>query len=328
MKVSILVPVYNVEPYLRQALDSILAQTFSDFELLLIDDGSTDRSGEIIEEYRRQDARIVAVHKKNEGVALTLNRGLSMARGDYIRRFDSDDTCLSTALEKQVHFLDEHPEISLVGTQIAFQSNRGKIAWHFRNPHNDYFAGEAIKIASANDFKRGCPIIHATVLVRRSIMEEMGGYRTDFLTSEDIDLWLRIVERYPAAVLNDCSYFVRLHPTSATQKHVASRRFYRELALAYHEERQRCGSDPLQRGEPMPSPPETGESDVAVPLSIADGREVHPELDFLYRLLIDAGDWVNACRLVRAGLKSGWRREKLTNCWPSRCSANAWCRWE
>lgn len=306
-RVSILVPVYNVAPYLRQALDSILAQTFRDFELILINDGSTDGSGAIIDEYRQRDTRIVAVHKENEGVARTLNLGLSMARGEYIRRFDSDDTCLPNALEKQVNYLDGHPNVALVGTQIAFQSNRGKVARHFRNPRNDYFQGEICRFAEPADFYQGCPIIHATVLLRRSIIEASGGYRAEFLTSEDIDLWLRMVEHHRMVVINECSYFVRLHSTSATQQHAVSRRFYRQLALAFHEERISKGSDPLQRGEPMPRPPVVGEVGSLVGLGAADGREVHPELDFTYRLLLDAGDWVNAFKLARQGLQSGWR---------------------
>lgn len=308
MKVSILVPVYNVEPYLRKAVDSILAQTFADFELILINDGSTDRSGEIIEEYRRRDARIVALHKENEGVARTLNRGLAMAQGEFIRRFDSDDTCLPASLERQVCFLEDHPEVMVVGAQMAFQTNRGKIAHNVRVPHNRYFAGQTYRVVSPEDFYERSPIVHGTALMRRSVLDDVGVYRPEFLTSEDNDLWLRICEIYPVAVLNDCSYFLRLHSTSATQKHAASRRFYRELALSFHEERQRCGSDPLQRGELMPSPPAfDNEGDIA-PAVKADGRTVHPELDFLYRLLIDAGDWINAFHLVRAGLKAGWRR--------------------
>lgn len=306
MKVSFVVPVYNVAPYLREALDSILAQTFRDFELILINDGSTDGSGAIIDEYRQRDARIVAVHKANEGVARTLNLGLGMARGEYIRRFDSDDTCLPDALEKQVRFLDEHPEVVLVGTQQAFQTNRGKIAHSVRVPHNNYFGGEPYRMVSPADFYERSPLVHGTVLMRHSVLNDCGVYRPEFLTSEDNDLWLRICEKHPVAVLNDCSYFLRLHATSATRQHAATRRFYRELALSFHEERLRTGTDPLLRGEPMPKPP-AGAAESKPETIGAVGRTVHLELDFMYRLLVDAGDWVNAFKLARQGLKSGWR---------------------
>jgi glycosyltransferase involved in cell wall biosynthesis len=306
--VSILVPVYNVEPYLRQAIDSILAQTFTDFELILINDGSTDRSGEIIDSYRARDSRIVAVHKENEGVARTLNRGLAMARGKYIRRFDSDDTCLPTALEHQIEFLEQHPDVALVGTQIAFQSASGKIAWNFRNPHNKYFQNRDYRIVDASEFFDGCPIIHATVLIRTEIIKHLGGYRTEFLTSEDIDLWLRIIEVYPAAALNECSYFVRLHQTSATRRHKSSGSFYRELALKFHEERIAIGSDLLQRGESMPHPPAFTQN--YAPSADPDGRTFRDDLDFIYRLMVDARDWRNISLLGRQALSSGWRRSE------------------
>jgi glycosyltransferase involved in cell wall biosynthesis len=300
--------VYNVAPYLARALDSILAQTYTDFELVLINDGSTDKSGEIIEKYRKRDRRIVVNHKDNEGVARTLNRGLGMARGEYIRRFDADDTCLPTALERQVRFLEDHPEVALVGTQQAFQTDRGKVAWNVRVPHDRYFDGKPYRMVSPADFYERSPIVHGTVLMRRSLIADVGGYRPEFLTSEDNDLWLRVCERYPVAVLNDCSYFLRLHATSATRQHAASRRLYRDLALAFHEERLCLGTDPLQRGEPMPLSPAQGDCDETAPSQAIPGMTVHPQLDFMYRLLVDAGDWVNAFRLARQALTMGWRR--------------------
>lgn len=305
--VSIIVPVFNVEPYLCQAIDSILAQTYTDFELILINDGSTDQSGEIIEVYRRRDARIVVVHKENEGVARTLNRGLSMVRGEYIRRFDADDTCLPTALQHQVRFLEAHPDIALVSTQQAYQTTRGKIAWHYRTPNNRYFADQSYRLVEPREIYDLVPIVHGTVLVRKHAIDQVGSYRPEFLTSEDQDLWFRISERYPIAILNECSYFLRIHPRSATQRHKRSIHFYLDLALAFHKERLSVGTDPLQRGEPMPRPPKNGNGNGSPSADASYGRTVHPQLDFMYRLLVDAGDWVNAARLALRGMKTGWR---------------------
>jgi glycosyltransferase involved in cell wall biosynthesis len=303
--VSLLVPVYNVASYLRAAIESLLAQTFMDFELILINDGSTDGSDEIINEYSGKDSRIRVIHKENEGVARTLNLGLDLARGKYIRRFDSDDTCLPKALEKQVAFMEEHPEFALVSTQQAYQTERGKIAWNHRMPRNAYLNGEPYRVVKGEDFYDYCPIVHATALFRRDVAIVLRGYRTEFLTSEDNDLWLRMVEKYPMAVLNDCSYFVRLHATSATKQHASSCAFYRELALKFHEERLEKGSDPLMREEAMPQPPKM-QCDNGGSL-VADGQTVRVDLNFIYSLMIDAKDWKNSYILMKEALKFGWK---------------------
>lgn len=305
-QVSILVPVYNVEPYLKASIDSILAQTFTDFELILINDGSTDRSGEIIDSYR--DPRIVVVHKENEGVARTLNRGLAVARGTHIRRFDADDTCTPEAIADQIRFIERHPDIALVATQQAFQTSHGKIAWHHRMPHNDYFAGQEYRLVAPNDFGNYSPIVHGTVLLRKSVLDEVGTYRTEFMTSEDEDLWLRTLEKYPVAILNKCTYFLRLHATSATKSRAATCQFYYDLALKFHEERITYGSDPLLRGETMPTPPIVEEFEAHPCIETSGGRMIRHDLDYQYRLTVDARDWRLVRSLAREALLSGWRR--------------------
>lgn len=307
-KVSFIVPVYNVESYLRLSIESILAQSFIDFELILINDGSTDSSGEIIDFYKSRDNRIVAIHKPNEGVARTLNLGLSLANGEWIRRFDSDDTCLPDALEKQFKFLQAHPEAVMVSTQQAFQTERGLIAWHHRMPPSSYFQGQPFRWLKPDDFYAFSPVVHGTALFRRSVALSLGGYRTGFLTSEDNDLWLRICELHPVAVLNDCSYFLRLHGTSATKRHAASLKFYRELTLRFHEDRIATGTDLLQRGEPMPQPTAQAVMPVSGEASYPPGSNYRDDLDFIYRLMVDARDWSHVRRLAGQILSSGWRR--------------------
>ena len=141
-----------------------------------------------------------------------------------------------------------------------------------------------------------------------NVIEELGKYRTDFLTSEDIDLWLRIGERYSMVALNDCSYFVRLHSTSATRRHAANCKFYRELALKYHEERLDIGADPLQRGEPMPQPNDTFITFDDHKRPTTFGKIYRDDLDFIYRLMVNARDWRNIINLARELFASGWRR--------------------
>ena len=112
--ISILMSVYNGEKYLHAAVDSILKQTFKDFEFIIINDGSIDRSREILESY--QDERIVLIHQENKGLTRALNKGLSLAKGEFIARMDADDSCKPERLEKQVAFLRENPGIVLLGS--------------------------------------------------------------------------------------------------------------------------------------------------------------------------------------------------------------------
>jgi glycosyltransferase involved in cell wall biosynthesis len=116
-RITVLMPVYNGEKYLREAIDSIFNQTFTDFEFLIVDDGSTDNSVEIINSYQNSRINLVK-NDKNEGLVYTLNRGLSLAKGEYIARMDCDDISLPERLKKQIDFLDSNSEIAVVGTWI------------------------------------------------------------------------------------------------------------------------------------------------------------------------------------------------------------------
>ena len=129
-------PAYNAAAFVRAAVDSILAQTFVDFELIILNDGSTDDTQDIIERY--DDNRIRLINKSNSGVAATLNLGLTEAQGEFIWRHDADDISLPEKLARQVTFLDSHPEFVLCATQIAFMTERGKIAWNKRSIDTNY----------------------------------------------------------------------------------------------------------------------------------------------------------------------------------------------
>ena len=114
MKLSVIIPIYNIAEYLRPCLDSVLAQTFEDYEVLMVDDGSTDESVAIVDEYAAKDKRFIAIHKKNEGVSIARNTGLSMAKGEYITFLDSDDILAPERFGKAVKVLDENPGIDIV----------------------------------------------------------------------------------------------------------------------------------------------------------------------------------------------------------------------
>jgi glycosyltransferase involved in cell wall biosynthesis len=207
--VSVIMPVYNGEGYLRAAIESILTQTFSDFEFLILDDGSTDRSSSIISGY--DDPRISILRHSNRGLAGTLNRGISLARGKYVARQDQDDISLPERFEKQVEFLERHPTVGLVGTWariIAGDAETGRT-------HNHPSDNGAIKFALMFDN----PFVHSSMMIRRSVFDSVGVYTTDPAKQppEDYELWSRIARAYDVANIPEVLQIYREVPTSMSR---------------------------------------------------------------------------------------------------------------
>lgn len=298
-------PVYNVEKYLSASIESVLNQSFADFELLIINDGSTDRSEEIVKRYK--DPRIRYYAKTNEGVSRTLNYGLKLARGTYVRRHDADDISTPNSLQEQVEFITSHPEVGLVASQQAFMTERGMIAAHYKLPRDSYFNGQPFRYVSLDDFTydASSPIVHGTVLFERLLVDKLGGYRTEFLTSEDNDLWTRILDHKKIVVLNSCSYHLRLHSASATRKHASSLLFYRKLVKDFALERSRTGSDPLMRGGPVPKP---AAAPVEERVTSKPGKLFRGDLlNYHFKVVWDAKDWREIFSITKHSLMDGWR---------------------
>jgi glycosyltransferase involved in cell wall biosynthesis len=313
--VSILMPVYNAGKYLKIAIDGILAQTFSDFELIIVNDGSIDNSEEIILSYT--DSRIKYFKQENAGVAQTLNNGLKFCTGKYIRRHDADDLSTPNAIEKQIEFLNRNPQFPLVGTRITFMTSNGKIAKKYTNPTKKVFNEKYFIEVTKENYWETRPIIHATILAKKCLFEEVGVYRTEFTTAEDIDLWYRILEKHPLAVINECNYFVRLHGTSNTHVHGNKNDFYRNLSYDFYKERQKTGTDALMRGEPMPKPPEIDYSQKQkIDFKLAKQHKLFREdiLNYQYLIFVDAKDWKLVLKSIRMSIQDGW---KLKQTWKS-----------
>lgn len=214
-QVSVLMPVYNGEPFLGQAIESILLQTFVDFEFIIINDGSTDRSAEVVQSY--DDSRIRYFENEyNIGLTRSLNRGLSLVQGPYIARMDADDVSLPQRLARQVDFLDAHPNVGVVGTamQIIDENDKTHRTWHSLTTH------EAL---------RWClclydPIAHPTVLMRRQVVEQVGGYRVEMVTAQDYDLWRRLSKVTQLANLPNVLFCLRRHKTNVTTVRLAEHR--------------------------------------------------------------------------------------------------------
>lgn len=206
--VSILMPVYKTAPYLREAMDSILSQTFTDFELIILNDCSPDNADEILDTYT--DSRIVRYKgEKNVGLSNILNVGIGMARGEYIARMDSDDLSTPDRLQIQLDYLEAHPEIDLVSAGMQLFGAKDEVWIREQNP-------EKVKIEALFH----SPILHASSMWRRMRFEENGlRFRQEMVPSEDYDLWTRaMVKGLKLVNLRQVLYKYRIHPAQATTR--------------------------------------------------------------------------------------------------------------
>jgi glycosyltransferase involved in cell wall biosynthesis len=202
--------VYNGEPYLIPALESITAQTFTDFNAVVVDDGSTDRSASLLEEYSKQDTRIKVIHQQNAGVVASLNRACALVQTPYIARLDADDVSVRDRLERQLDFLRRNPQVALLGGAANTIDETGRVLFRVDVPTSN----DEIKMALPNQ-----NVFVSGVVIRRDALLALGGYRRAFQTAEDYDLWLRLSELYDVANLSDVVVHYRVHPrqTSTTQ---------------------------------------------------------------------------------------------------------------
>lgn len=208
--VSIILPVFNCEKYIRKTIDSVLNQTYSNFELLVIDDGSTDTTSIIVQSFI--DNRIQLIQfEKNKGLIDVLNHGIKIAKGKYIARLDGDDICLPTRLEKQVNWLEKNQKTAVVATQIIFINEEDET---IGNWHLDIQTNTANEIRKAMIWQ--CCIAHPSVMMRAGIIKQYQ-YSTRQKHTEDYDLWLQIlsdgfcIEKIPEQLLQ-----YRVHTQSVT----------------------------------------------------------------------------------------------------------------
>ncbi len=181
--VTVLMPVFNCEAYVGEAIESILNQSFRDFEFIVINDGSTDRSGDILARYERMDERVKVYHQENRGIISSLNRGCDLARGRYIARMDADDISLAERLAKQVRYMEAHPEIGVLGTWIEYVDENGSSQGNWCMPTMPALIDWSLFFGSC--------LAHPSVMMRRDVVEQLGFYRPEALHIEDYDLWVR-----------------------------------------------------------------------------------------------------------------------------------------
>jgi glycosyltransferase involved in cell wall biosynthesis len=206
--ISVIMPVYNSGKYLQEAVESILCQTLADFELILIDDGSTDDSSAILESFRQNDKRVIVQHNlENRGLPAALNTGLALARGIYIARMDADDISLPVRFEKQAAFLQMHPGIDIIGTALQLIDEQGKNIGILSAPLEDLAIHWKGLFSAA--------FMHPTIMLRRSVLIEHNiYYRVSRQQSEDFDFFTQLLEHVHGANLAESLYIYRIHPAS------------------------------------------------------------------------------------------------------------------
>ncbi len=208
-EVSVVMSCYNCAFWLKEAIASVLAQTYANYELILVDDGSTDETAQIIRKYRDQDKRIIAIFKRNTGLADSLNTAIAQARGSWIARIDADDLCEPARLKKQVSFLEGHPQVVLLGSGFMEIDDRGReLSEHL------YPSDHRILVSHLQRLQSFFP--HSSAIFSRRVIQGLGPYNTLFRKAQDWELWLRISERGRIACLRECLVRVRKHRQQIT----------------------------------------------------------------------------------------------------------------
>lgn len=206
--VSVVMPVYNAQRYLREAIESVLGQTFADFELIAVDDGSKDDSLAILREYAAKDPRVKVESRANTGIVGALNDGLKVAAGEFIARMDSDDVATPDRFEKQVAYLGANPDCVLVGSQVMLIDSDGAALCPKQDTEYTHEAIDSAHLAGR------WPLVHPTIMMRREALLKAGAYREKYQWLEDLDLFLRMAEVGKLASLKDVLLRYRLHTGS------------------------------------------------------------------------------------------------------------------
>ena len=221
--ISVLMPVYNAQPYLAAAVESILKQSLGDFEFLILDDGSTDRSLKILRGYAAQDPRIRLTSRTNGGCVSALNLLLAQAQGELIARMDADDIALPERFAQQVAFLQQHPEVVCVGGAQDWIDEAGRILLHHPEAEQD---AEIQRLALIGQ----TPINHPSAMIRHSALLQVGGYDEALCPAEDLDLWLRLGEIGQLANLSATVLHYRQHSRSVSERRQLDQTAQRRIA--------------------------------------------------------------------------------------------------
>ncbi len=232
--INVVMSVYNGERYLRQAIDSILNQTFTDFEFIIVDDGSSDSCAEIIHSYK--DPRIRFVQQQNSGLAAALNKGIKLCKSKYIARMDADDISHPDRLFVQYAYLEAHPDIDILGGHAYLIDENGQYCGEKRKPTDGAVIAKSIEYA--------CPLIHPTYMVKATVYLELNGYRPVFMAGQDYDFLLRAFDA-GKNIANMDQYLLdyRIDKKQLRSARVRYQMFVTRIALQLHRQRVANGEE-------------------------------------------------------------------------------------
>ncbi len=255
LKLSVLLPVHNSERYLSQAIQSVVCQSFRDFELIIVDDGSSDASLHVCQEFERNDARIKIISRPNTGIVGALNDGLAASKGEFIGRMDADDISYPDRFERQLLEFARRPKLVLLGSQVrAIDADGCPIRYMCQETENATL--QALLLAGD-----GHAILHPAVMMRATAIGQIGGYRPEYPISEDLDLYLRMAELGEVGNCSEVLLDYRHHESSITNRPNKAMHF---AQLAVSETRARRGLPPLSLQQKM-----VNEVEIASPGQIA-----------------------------------------------------------
>lgn len=225
-KISVILPVYNGGKYLKEAIDSILKQTFINYEFIIIDDGSTDDSSDLINLY--SDERIKFIKQNNNGLAYSLNIGIKKSSGRYIARMDQDDISHPERFKKQIDFMENHNEYVAIGTWANYISKEGKFLYTSKTPYIDADLRQGLPYV--------CPFVHSSVMIRTDALKEVGGYKDGgrYFYQEDILLWIDLSRIGKLYNLPEALQTYRILPNSASKMSIANQSYQQKIYIEYY----------------------------------------------------------------------------------------------
>ena len=241
--------VYNGERFLDSAIESVLSQTFGDFEFLILDDGSTDGSRAIIESHAARDGRIRPIIRENRGLVASLNQLLGEARGALVARMDADDICTPMRFERQIAFLAGHPDHGVVG---SWCDDIDELGGPWQN------AGQSARHPVTHDeflraIETGLPLLcHPAVMYRRDLVRSVGGYHAAFRHCEDLDLWLRLATRTRIANIPEELIQYRHYEDQVSSRHATEQQIGAAVAKLAYRERKAGRPDPTEHLDRLP----------------------------------------------------------------------------
>lgn len=219
-------PIYNGELYLQDAIESILKQTYTNFELICIDDGSTDNTLSILKDYAAKDPRMVIVSRENRGLISTLNEGLSLAKYNYIARMDADDISCTERFMVQLSYLEIHPDIAVVGCAYEYINEDG----HRVSVRKTYESDMLLKSICL----LGSPFAHPGVMINRNLIKHELYYNSDYKHAEDYELWVRLARKYKFSSINKILLKYRILNSSVSRQNIIEQKLNMAKAANFH----------------------------------------------------------------------------------------------